>query len=116
MGMRILGDSGFVDTVLSEAKEAYEHKYELKRRGYDVERIAKRVAEICGVGAEEVFSKGRQQKKVKARSLLCYWAVRAAEISLRTLSKRLRMSAPGVGYAVERGEAIVQESHYELIQ
>jgi hypothetical protein len=25
------------------------------------------------------------------------------------------MSAPGVGYAVERGEAIVKESHYELI-
>jgi putative transposase len=91
---RILGDSGFVDTVLSEAKEAYEHKYELKRRGYDVERIAKRVAEICGVGAEEVFSKGRQRKKVKARSLLCYWAVREAWISIRTLAKRLRISAP----------------------
>jgi hypothetical protein len=54
-------------------------------------------------------------KKVKDRSLLRYWAVRAAEIPLRTLSKRLRMSAPGVGYAVERGEAIVKESHYELI-
>ena len=101
--------------VLSEAKEAYERKYELKRRGYDVERIAKRVAEICGVEEKEVFSKGRQQQKVRARSLLCYWAVREAGISLRTLAKRLRMSAPGVGYAVERSEAIVQESHYVLI-
>ena len=113
---RILGDSGFVDTVLSEAKEAYERKYELKRRGYDVERIAKRVAEICGMEEKEVFSKGRQQKKVKARSLLCYWAVREEGISLRKSAKRLRVSAPGVGYAVERGEAIVQESHYELTQ
>ena len=34
---RILGDSEFVDTVLSEAKEGYERKYELKRRGYDLE-------------------------------------------------------------------------------
>jgi hypothetical protein len=25
------------------------------------------------------------------------------------------MSAPGVGYAVERGEAIVKEGNYELI-
>ena len=57
-----------------------------------------------------------KQKKAKARSLLCYWAVREAGISLRTLAKRLRISAPGVGYAVERGEAIVQESRYELIQ
>jgi REP element-mobilizing transposase RayT len=50
------------------------------------------------------------------KRLLCYWAVREAGISLRTLAKRLRMSAPGIGYAVERGETIVQESHYELIQ
>jgi hypothetical protein len=35
-----------------------------------VERIAKRVAEICGMEENEVFSKGRQQEKVKARSLL----------------------------------------------
>ena len=41
---------------------------------------------------------------------------REAGISFRALAKRLMISAPGVGYAVERGEAIVQESHYELIQ
>ena len=113
---RILGDSRFVDSVISQANEAYERRYELKRRGYDLERIAKRVAEICGVEEEEVFSKGRQKKKVKARSLLCYWAVREAEISLRTLAKRLGITAPGVGYAVERGEAIARENHFELIQ
>ena len=71
---------------------------------------------VCGVEEKEVFSKGRQQQKVKARSLLCYWAVREAGISLRTLAKRLGISAPAIGYAVERGEAIVQENHYELIQ
>jgi hypothetical protein len=73
------------------------------------------VAKIHGVEDKEVFSKGRQQKKVKARSLLCYWAVREAGISLRTLAKRLGLSAPGVGYAVERGEAIVQESHISFL-
>jgi hypothetical protein len=71
---------------------------------------------VCGAEEKKVFSKGRQQKKVKARSLLCYWAVREAGISLRTLAKRLRVCDPGVGYAVERGEAIVQENHYELTQ
>jgi len=34
----------------------------------------------------EVFSKGRHERKVKARSLLCYWAVREAGIPLRTLA------------------------------
>jgi len=52
---------------------------------------------------------------VKARSLLCYWAVREAGIPLRTLAMRSGISAPGVGYAVERGEAIIRGSKLELI-
>jgi len=80
-----------------------------------LERIARRVAEICGMEENEVFSKGRQKKKVKARSILCYWAVGEAGISLRTLAKRLGISSPGVGYAVERGEAIVRENQFDLI-
>jgi predicted ester cyclase len=43
---RILGDSAFVENLLSQADEAYERRYELKRLGYDADRIAKRVAEI----------------------------------------------------------------------
>ncbi len=68
-----------------------------------MERIADRVAEICGIERGEVFSKGRHKRKVKASGLLCYWAVREAGIPLRALAKRLGISAPGVGYAVERG-------------
>jgi len=50
----------------------------------------------------EIFSKGRQDRKVKARSLLCYWAVRELGMSLRDLARKFEMSAAGIGYAVER--------------
>jgi len=113
---RILGESEFVDSVLSQANERYERRSELKRRGYDLDRFAKRVAEIYGTGKDEVFSKGQQQRKVKARSLLCYWAVREAGMSLRELASRLEMSGPGVGFAVERGAAIANENGYKLIE
>lgn len=43
---RILGDSEFVENFLSQADEQYERRYELKRLGYDADRIAKRVAVI----------------------------------------------------------------------
>ena len=112
---RILGESEFVESVLSEAKETYERKYEMKRRGYDLDRIAKRVAEIYGMDPQEFFSKGRQKKRVRARSLLCYWAVREAGLTQREIAKRLEMSSPGVGFAVERGEAIAKSEGFKLI-
>jgi putative transposase len=115
-GERILGESAFGDSVPSQANETYERRYELKPQGYDVDRIAKRVAEIYRMEKHEVFSQGRQQRKVKARSLLCFWAVREIGMSLRELAGQLEMSAPGVGFAVERGEAIAHRNGYKLIE
>ena len=50
-----------------------------------------------------------------ARSLFCFWAVRELGMSLRELAKELEMSPPGVGFSVERGEAIARENGYLLI-
>jgi DNA-binding MarR family transcriptional regulator len=55
---------------------------------------------------DEIYSKGKQQKKLKAKSLLCFWAVRELGMSLTDLARHLGISIPGIGYAVERGEAI----------
>ncbi len=112
---RILGESDFVDAILSQAKERYERGYELKTRGYDLQKVAKRVAEVCEMEEHEVFSKGRQHRKARARSLLCYWAVRELGMPLADLARKLEMSMPGVGYAVERGEIIAQNNNYRLI-
>lgn len=112
---RILGDPDFVASVLSPAKERLDRRYELKRHGYDLNRIAERVAEILHMDIQEVLSRGRRKKKVEARSLLCFWAVREAGMSLRYLAEQLEMSAPGVGFAVERGEALARQSSYRLI-
>ncbi len=112
---RILGESGFVDQILSLANERYTRQYELKRRGCDLNQIAKKVAEIYSMDTKDVFSKGRQVQKVRARSLLCFWAVRELGMSLADLARALDMSIPGVGYAVERGEAIVRANSYQLM-
>jgi len=61
------------------------------------------------------MSKGRQQRKVKARSLFCFWAVSELGMSIRKVAKRLEMSPPGVGFSVERGKAIADENGYRLI-
>ena len=113
---RILGDSEFVDSVLSQAEEKYERHYELKRRGYDLDRIAERVAEIYGMEVREIMCKGKQPRKVQAWSLFCFWAVSELGMSIRQVAKRLEMSPPGVGFSVERGKAIAHEKEYRLIE
>jgi hypothetical protein len=94
---RILGESDFVDSVLSQADEKFEPRYEIMRRGYDLDKIAERIAVICEIEMEDIFSKGKQNKKVRARSLFCYWASRELGISLTELSRRLGISVTGVG-------------------
>lgn len=112
---RILGDSEFVESILSRADEKFERRYELKRLGYNLDRIVGRVAELYGMEPIEIKSRGKQQRKVEARSLFCYWAVRELGTSLRELARWLEMSSPGVGFSVERGEAIARETGYRLI-
>ena len=72
--------------------------------------ITERVLVVLGMKPDEVFSKGRQASKVKARSLLCFLASRELGVSHTTLAKRLEMSVANVGFSVERGESIVSEN------
>jgi hypothetical protein len=55
---RILGDSDFVEKVLTSAEEALILKYELKAKGYDYNRVTKRVAEVMGMQVEQVTAYG----------------------------------------------------------
>jgi len=111
---RILGDLDFVDSIISQSEEHYERRHRLRRQGYDLDRVAERVSEVLGMKPDEVFSKGRQDRKVKARSLLCFWAARELGMSHTALAKRLEMSLAGVGFSVERGESISKKGSYSL--
>lgn len=111
---RILGDSDFVDSIITQSEEHYERRHRLKRLGYDLDRLAKRVAEVLAIEPDEVYSKGRQNRKVKARSLLCFWASRELGMSHTLLAKKLEMSIANIGLSVERGELVAKEANYSL--
>lgn len=113
---RILGDSDFVMEVLSQADEKYNRQYELKSRGYDLERLEWKVAEICGIDKEELYLRRRQKIRSEARSLLFYWAVRELGMSETLLAKRFNMSQSGVVYAINKGERIAKERNYQLLE
>ena len=112
---RILGNGDFVETVLAAAKEAMERKYDLQSRGFTIDRVAARVAEVLSVKQEDVWAAGRHQKTVRARSLLCYWAVRELGVTMTSLSKLLNISVQAIGKSVIRGENLAKVKKYSLI-
>jgi putative transposase len=102
-------------SVLSQANERFERRYELKRRGYDMTRVAERVAELVGIAKEEIFQKGRQKKRSDARGLFCYWCVSELGLPQTELARELEMTVSGIGYAVRRGEIVAAREDYTLI-
>ena len=111
---RILGDSGFVLEVLKEAEEKLERHYAMKRLGYDLNTIEERVCEIYNIEKGDVYSGSRKKIKSNAKALFCFWAARELGYSQIELARRLGMTQPGVGYAVEKGEEISKHNKYSL--
>jgi REP-associated tyrosine transposase len=111
---RILGDGEFTQFVLDEARERLEERYRLKAQGYDLDKVTLRVSSELGIDPEQVWRYGKNRLTVKARSLMCYWAVRKLGFSATELSKRLGVSQPAVSIGVKRGEKIAKAERLEL--
>ncbi|MDZ7697491.1 MAG: hypothetical protein U5R49_11410 [Deltaproteobacteria bacterium] len=111
---RILGDSDYVLDVLQETEERFERRYELKARGYDLDVLSRRVAEIFHVTPEEIFLPGKYKKRVLARSVLNYWAIRELGETASNLAKKIGISQPAVSLSVERGRSIVKKMGFDL--
>ncbi len=112
---RILGDGDFAQSVLNQAKERLEDHYRLQAQGYDLEKVTNRVSSELEISPEQVWAKGKRQLTVKARSLLCYWAVRKLGMTATELSKKLGVSQPSVSISVKRGEKIAEAMQLKLI-
>ena len=90
-------------------KEQYERRYWLKAKGYDIERVVEKVATCLEIMPSEIWKPGNQPLRVKARSLVCYWAVRELGMSGTSVGKLLGIGQPAVSRAVVRGEKLTQD-------
>ena len=111
---RILGDSDFVEAVLRDANEQLTRRYQLQTKGFDLEQVAERVAQVLDISLEIVWEKSRRPQVAVARSLLCYWASKELGMSMTELAKRLNLTQPAISIAARRGEKIARENQYRL--
>ncbi|MDF1590869.1 MAG: transposase [Desulfobacterales bacterium] len=111
---RILGDSDFVESVLDKAEEKMVRKYRLADRGYDFDTAVHRTAELFEMSAGEILLPGKQPNRVKARSLLCFWAVKELGISSLMVAAKLGISQSAVSRAVQRGAQLATANNFPL--
>ena len=71
--------------------------------------------QIMLIKVYELFKPGKQRQRVKACSVLCYWAVRELDINMVERCHRIKLSAAAVSLSVQRGEKIVRENNYTLV-
>ncbi len=112
---RILGDSDFVESVLTGQNERLERRYALQSKGFDFEALVQRVEDIYGLKTKEVLSGGKQPERVEARSLACYWAVKELGLTTVEVSRRLGITQPAVSRAVYRGEKMAKSRGLHLM-
>jgi hypothetical protein len=95
--------------VLKEAEERMERRLRLKARGVTIDMLIRRVCEVVGCTEQEVVKPGKERTIVRARSLLCYWAVRELGLPQTDLASMLHLSPAGISLSVKRGEALTEE-------
>jgi len=67
---------------------------------------------LLEVDLDKVWEKGKHPETVRARSLLCFRAVRELGITMTELVVRLGLAQPAVSICVKRGEKLVKENAY----
>lgn len=79
-----------------------------------MDHVAASVAELFGIRAEQVWQAGKTRLQVKARSLLCYRAVRELGESMTAKACRLGLSTAAVSKAVIRGAEIADQNGFRI--
>jgi putative transposase len=111
---RILGDGQFVSEVLKKAEEKIKERYRLKAKGYNLEKLIIRVADITQLMPDQILDNIRDANRTRARSILCYWATEKLGMTQSQLAELLHRTQTAITYAVRRGREIVEANSYMI--
>ncbi len=90
-------------------------KYQLHSEGYDLEKVAKKVAKLYELNPQDIYESGKDRWRVEARSLFCYWAIRELGVAGMAVARKLGVSQPTVSISVKRGEKVAKAKGLKLL-
>ncbi len=112
---RILGDSDFVTNVLKVHEEKLEKREELKKAGWDMDRLCGYVCKLFSIEADQILRKGRANDVSRAKNLISFWASRELGISGKEIADYLGVSSPAISYSIKQGEKYARQNDVNLL-
>jgi len=91
-----------------------ERRYRLKAEEWTLTKITERVSEIFGIEKGQVVLAGKQPDRVRARSVLAYWAIRDLGLTATEVGKYLGLSKSAVSRAANRGQKLIVDQFMSL--
>jgi putative transposase len=112
---RILGDGDFVEEMLQAAEERLSRREELKRQGWNLERLAAEVCRMFALEPADLQKKGRNNRVSHAKGLICHLGQSRLALTGKELALYFNMSQPAVSLAARRGERYASENKINLL-
>jgi len=113
---RILGDSEFVDAVLADAQEKLDSHYALTSQGVSIDQLIEFAARHFSLSPEAVYGRGKNRDTVKARRIVCFWAVHRLGMTMTAVANKLGVSVPTVSLSVSKGERLARKEDISLMR
>jgi len=110
---RILGSGDFVERVLKGAEEELEQRTLLKRQGFDLEALLRSVADYYKIDMAFIKTGIKERRIAKARSVVCYLAVRKLKMSATEVALKLNITPSAVSKTIIRGPSIIRQTEVE---
>jgi len=108
-----LGGSAFVEDVLKNDKLKISEKPQLQQKGWDLEKLVKKVCEYNNINPTNLIRKGRKNNISIAKSLNSCWGTQQLGLSATEISQFLGISQPAVSMASKRGAEYCQQQGLE---
>ena len=112
---RILGNGDFVERILEESNERFERQELLRRKGWDLERLAERVAEEFNIKVKEIVSKKRTRNLSRARSIIAFLGYNELGVQGAEIARYIAVSRSAITQAISRGKKEMEKINKNLI-
>jgi putative transposase len=110
---RVLGEGEFVQQVWQQADRREGILQQLKRKGWDLRRLATEVSRQEGIRERDLFSRSRRRTLSRAKAIFLYAGGEYLGASASSLARSMQMSTGAASKARERGGRYIAGSSLE---